>query len=89
MFVDISDIIFDGNFFFVDRFLSYSIVENSSDAVAELRENGFDTSSGSDSEADGNEVASNGSGDTEGKTTSHQFLCVCGCQKPPLSYYVN
>lgn len=38
------------------------------DAVAELRENGFETSSGSDSELDGNdgEIASTGSGDTEG-----------------------
>lgn len=38
------------------------------DAVVELRENGFETSSGSDSELDGNdgEIASMGSGDTEG-----------------------
>lgn len=38
------------------------------DAVVELRENGIETSSGSDSELDVNdgEVASNGSGDTEG-----------------------
>lgn len=38
------------------------------DAVAELRENGFETSSGSDSELEANEgeVVSNGSGDTEG-----------------------
>lgn len=37
--------------------------------MAELRENGFETSSGSDSELDGNdgEIASTGSGDTEGK----------------------
>lgn len=36
--------------------------------MAELRENGFETSSGSDSELDGNdgEIASTGSGDTEG-----------------------
>lgn len=39
-----------------------------SDAVVELRENGIETSSGSDSELDANdgEIASNGSGDTEG-----------------------
>lgn len=38
------------------------------DAVAELRENGFETSSGSDSEIEVNdgEIASTGSGDTEG-----------------------
>lgn len=49
------------------------IIAFCSDAVVELRENGFDTSSGSESEADGNEVASNGSGDTEGMTTLHHF----------------
>lgn len=43
-------------------------MSNYRDAVAELRENGFETSSGSDSDIEVNdgEVASTGSGDTEG-----------------------
>lgn len=46
------------------------------DAVAELRENGFETSSGSDSELDGNdgEIASTGSGDTEGRRNELESL---------------
>ena len=65
------------------------------DAVAELRENGFETSSGSDSELDGNdgEIASTGSGDTEGKRSELEsveldsnFIFINSIQAPKKSY---